>query len=88
MDHRVYDCTMYVIGFFYCFILRQFESQTKNKFDFCLCSEEEDQGELRAEEEEEIDVDSSVDVPQATGGFFFFSLPKSSPLSGNIYSSL
>lgn len=63
------QCTLLV--FFYCFILRQFESQTKNKFDFCLCSEEEDQGELRAEEEEEIDVDSSVDVPQATGGVFF-----------------
>ena len=60
----------------------------KTNFDFCPCSEEEDQGELGAEEEEEIDVDSSVDVPQATGGYFFFSLPKSSPLTGTIYSSL
>ena len=48
--------------------------QKKKIFDFGPCSE--NQGEQEAEEEGVMDVDSFVDVPDATG-VFFFRLPKS-----------
>ena len=74
------DYVMCVFCFFTVFCDKILDpNYEKANFYFVSCSEEEDQGVLESEEEEEMDSDSSV----AVGGYFFFTLPKSSPLISN-----
>ena len=77
----VRDYVMCVFCFFTVFCDKILDpNYEKANFYFVSCSEEEDQGVLESEEEEEeMDSDSSV----AVGGYFFFTLPKSSPLISN-----
>ena len=76
----VRDYVMCVFCFFTVFCDKILDpNYEKANFYFVSCSEEEDQGVLESEEEEEMYSDSSV----AVGGYFFFTLPKSSPLISN-----